>query len=146
VQSALAGIGGLNGGGHRRRRTDVNRAVCAGEWRAGSPPRAQPALDACDGGGPGGEKAGQQREQAKDLREACPVGLEAGKRSIDDLLAMLGHVHEDERQDPDGEYCQRDAQLVVDAVDAAEREAQVGSLIQRSLPAQPSRRSSSTPS
>lgn len=89
MQSALAGIGGLNGGGHRRRRTDVNRAVCAGEWRAGSPPRAQPALDACDGGAPGGVKAGQQREQAKDLREACPVGLEAGKRSIDDLLASF---------------------------------------------------------
>jgi len=146
VQSALAGIGGLNGGGHRRRRTDVNRAVCAGEWRAGSPPRAQPALDACDGGGPGGEKPASNANRPRTCAKLALWALKLAKRSIDDLLAMLGHVHEDERQDPDGEHCQRDAQLVVDAVDAAEREAQVGSLIQRSLPAQPSRRSSSTPS
>src|SRR3984893_9869613 len=51
--------------------------------------------------------------------------LEMRERRFDYRLAVLAHVHEDERQNPDREHRQPDAHAIVDPLDPPQRKADI---------------------
>jgi hypothetical protein len=86
---------------------------------AGDPQRS---LDRRDARGPGSEPCCEQREQADYVQQAGSVILEAAERRVDDLLTVLGDIHEDEGQDADREHRQRDAHPLIDTPEPTRRE------------------------
>jgi hypothetical protein len=87
--------------------------------------RQQPSLNRRDTGGAGQEADGHQGEQGDHVPQAAAVVLERGERGVDYLLAVRGHVHEDEREDADREHRQPGPEAILDALDPPHGEAQV---------------------
>ena len=56
------------------------------------------------------------------MTEVGRVVLEMSHSRFEDLLCVLGHVHEDEREDAHREHCQADAQAIVEELHAAKRQ------------------------
>jgi hypothetical protein len=107
------------------------RAICSASrtapaWPPGCrPARAQPSLHHRDPGGPSGEADGEQDEQAEQMTEGGRMALELGQCRFENRLGVLGHVHEDERENPHGEHRERHPQAVVGPLDPPQGQAYI---------------------
>jgi uncharacterized membrane protein len=99
--------------------------LAARDRRRGCATRAQPALDRGDAGRAHDESHREEREQAQHVAEARGVVPEVIDGRFEHGLAVLGHVHEDERQNPDREHREGDAHAVSHPAHAPQGQPQI---------------------